>query len=57
MSKSDTFCFFIDSFSNTDGTRGADQTAEMTANALGADDAWLTGVRVEDDGLMAAVHA
>ena len=57
MSKNDTFCFFIDSFSNTDGTRGADQTAEMTANALGADDAWLTGVRVEDDGLMAAVHA
>ena len=48
---------FVDSFGDTDGTRGADQTAEVTANALGAHDAGQAGVRVERDSLMTTVRA
>ena len=49
--------FLIDSFGHADGSRGADQSAEVTADALSADDAGLTGFRVEGDSLMAAIHA
>ena len=49
--------FLVDSLCHANGSRGADQAAEVAADALGADEARLSGVAVEDDGLVAAIHA
>ena len=49
--------FLPNAFCHADGTRWADEAAEVTANALCADDAWLTGFWVEGDGLVTAVCA
>ena len=49
--------FLIDAFADADGTGGADEAAEVAADALVSDDTGLTGLRVEGDGLVAAVHA
>ena len=49
--------FLVDPLGNADGSRGADQSAEMAAYALGADDTGLAGIGIEGNGLMAAVHA
>ena len=46
-----------DAFREADGTSGADEAAEVAAYALCAHDAGLAGSGVEDDGLVAAVHA
>ena len=42
---------------NADGTRGANEAAEVTADALGSNDAGLADVRVERDSLMTTIHA
>ena len=49
--------FLIDAFGDADGTGGADEAAEVAADALVSDDTGLTGLRVEGDGLVPAVHA
>lgn len=46
----------MDPLGNADGSRGADQSAEMATYALGADNAGLSCLAVEGNGLMAAVH-
>lgn len=47
--------FLNRSFGHADGTCGADEAAEMAANALCAYDSGLSGLGVEGDGLMASV--
>ena len=47
--------FFVDASGQFDGPRRADETTEVTAYALRADDAGLAGGRVKDDGLVPAV--
>jgi len=49
--------YFLNPLRHADGTRGADETAEVTAYAARADDVGATGGCVEGDGLMSAVHA
>ena len=61
--------FLVDSLCHANGSRGADQAAEVAADALGADDTGLTKPPpdlprrweaffcVEGDGLMTTVHA
>ena len=55
MSKN-SFLFLGDSFGRADGTRRADQTAEVATYAFGADDTGLAGLGVEVDSLMSTVH-
>ena len=45
------------SLGNTDGTRRADKTAEVTADALGSYQTGVTGLAIKDDGLMPAIAA
>jgi len=40
----------------SDGSCGTDETAEVTADALGTHDAGQAGGDIEDNGLVAAVH-
>ena len=45
-----------DALGDADGAGGADEAAQMAANALGAHKVWLSVV-AEGDGLLADVHA
>ena len=45
----------IYAFGQADGTSGADDATEMTADAFGADDMRLARGFVESDGLMSAI--
>ena len=47
--------FLFHSLSQFDSTYGADKPAEVTTHTLFANDVWLAGRRVEDDGLMTAI--
>jgi hypothetical protein len=47
---------FVDAFGQTDGTYRTDEAAEMTADALRADDMGLTGIAIEGDRLMTAIQ-
>ena len=49
------YILFGDAFRRADGTRGTDETTEMTANTTRANKVRLTQVTIESDGLMAAV--
>ena len=49
------FVFLRHSFGDTDSTCRTDQSAEVTANALGAYQMGLTGRFVKDDGLVTTV--
>jgi hypothetical protein len=51
------YCFFGDALGEADGAGGANEAAEVAAYAFGADDAGMTGVGIEIDGLMASIHA
>ena len=48
--------FLGDSFGHADSTGGTYKTAEVTAYALGANDAGLARLGVETDSLMATIH-
>ena len=48
---------FLDPLCQSHGADGADEAAEVAADAFGADDVRLTGVGVEADGLVTAVLA
>ena len=50
------YCFLGNALGEADGAGGADEAAEVAAYAFGADDAGLTGVGIEIDGLMASIH-
>ena len=51
-------CFFLpDALCQANGSCWADQTTEVAAYTLGAYETGLTGLMVEDDGLMSAVAA
>ena len=49
--------FLGDTFCHANGTCWTNQTAEVAAYTLSADNARLTRLGVEADGLMTAVHA
>jgi hypothetical protein len=42
--------------SGNDGTCGTDEATEVAAYTLGANDARLTGIGIEVDGLVTAIH-
>ena len=47
--------FLLDALAGVNGTCGTDQTAEMTAHTLGANNTGLARVQVKDNGLMPTV--
>lgn len=47
----------LDTFRQTDGTRRTDEAAEVTADTPGTHDTGLTGLFVENDGLMTTIAA
>ena len=49
--------FLVDALALTDGTSRTNQSAEVATHTLGAYQTRLTGLVVEDDGLMTAVVA
>ena len=49
--------FSGDAFRQADGTRGTDEAAEVTTDALRTHDTGLTGLLVEDNRLMATITA
>jgi hypothetical protein len=59
MTNPDSLHSFLlrDAFCGSDGSCLTDETAEVAANAFGTHHAGLAGGSIEDNSLMAAVHA
>lgn len=48
---------FLSTLCYADGSRRANESAEVTANAFGTYEAWLSGVMVKDDCLVTTIVA